>query len=92
MEQQNHRAQTDQTWREAVRFLAAWLPVEAKQVYRELIQTDPVGWSRHPHFTGGIIVQHALRGNGITEQVLGVADLNAVWPALLRSALELPDL
>jgi len=91
VEQQNDQTLSDRAWHEAVRFLADWLPPEVKQVYRELVRSDPEGWSRHPHFADGIIVRHALRGNGITEHALGVADLNTVWPAILRSALDLSD-
>lgn len=77
-----------QRWRNAVDFLRRWLPTEAIIVYREMIQEDPTGWFRHPHFAGGVIVEHALRGNGINERALGVEDLDAVWPALLREAVE----
>ena len=76
-------------WREAVEFLRRWLPSEAVVVYRKLIRENPNGWHLDPHFAGGIIVEHALRGNGIDERSLGVADLNAVWPALLEEAVEL---
>lgn len=73
--------------REVVEFLRAWLPEQAAQVYREMMDRDPVNWSRDPHFAGGIIVEHALRGNGLTEQALGVPDLEALWPGLLEEAL-----
>jgi len=79
-----------QRWQEAVAFLRQWLPPEALLVYREMIRENPKGWHLDPHFSGGIIVEHALRGNGIDERALGVEDLNAVWPALLREAVE-PD-
>jgi hypothetical protein len=77
--------------REAIAFLRDWLPDEAKQVYRQMILEDPVNWSRHPHFSDGIIVKHALRGNGIDERALAVADLNKIWPELLRAAVELEN-
>lgn len=77
--------------REAVEFLRRWLPEEAKRVYREMIREDPENWCRHPHFSGGIIVKHALRGNGIDERALGIPDLDAVWPDLLQAAVELPS-
>lgn len=70
-----------------VTFLREWLPREAKTTYRAMIAADPDQWHRHPHFAGGIISEHALRGNGITEKVLGVHDLDEVWPALLVMAL-----
>lgn len=73
-----------------VAFLREWLPEEAKRTYREMIERDPENWSRHPHFRSGIIVRHALRGNGIDERALGVPDLDAVWPDLLLRALH-PD-
>jgi hypothetical protein len=73
---------------EVVAFLRRWLPSEARQIYRAMMLEDPENWGRHPHFAGGIIVQHALRGNGIDERVLGVADLNAIWPELLQAAVE----
>ena len=72
-----------------VGYLREWLPEPAKEVYRRMIEEDPDHWPRHPHFAGGVIVEHALRGNGITEKVLGVPDLEAVWPGLLELALEL---
>lgn len=77
----------DARWREAVAFLRGWLPPEAAEVYRRMIRDDPHGWYLHPHFSGGIIVDHALRGNGIDERALGVKDLNAVWPDLLQEAV-----
>lgn len=76
--------------REAVEFLRWWLPEEAKRVYRAMIRDDPENWCRDPHFSGGIIVKHALRGNGIDERALGITDLDAVWPDLLRAAVEPP--
>lgn len=73
---------------EVVAFLRAWLPDRAKAVYRALIAEDPESWRAHPHFSGGLIVDHVLRGNGLTEAALGVEDLHQVWPDLLRLALE----
>lgn len=70
-----------------VEFLRDWLPAEAKETYRAMIAEDPYHWHRHPHFAGGVIREHVLRGNGITEKVLGVRDLDEVWPALLVRAL-----
>ena len=70
-----------------VAFLRDWLPAEAKRTYRAMLAADPDHWHRHPHFAGGIIQEHALRGNGITEKVLGVQSLDDVWPALLEMAL-----
>lgn len=72
---------------EAVAFLRDWLPEQARRTYREMIRHDPGGWHRDPHFAGGIIAEHALRGNGITEVALGVPSLDAVWPELLRRAV-----
>jgi hypothetical protein len=74
--------------REAVAFLRDWLPAEARRAYREMMEDDPDGWPRHPHFRGGVIVRHALRGNGLDERALGVADLDAAWPDLLRRAVQ----
>lgn len=71
-----------------VEFLREWLPSPAKRVYREMIRSDPANWSSDPHFAGGIIVDFALRGNGFDEKSLGIADLDAVWPELLRLAVE----
>jgi hypothetical protein len=73
---------------EAVRFLRGWLPERARAVYRTLIAEDPEGWRAHPHFAGGIIVDHALRGNGLTEEALGLENLHRAWPDLLRLALQ----
>ena len=69
-------------------FLRNELPPEARRVYRELIRADPENWSRDPHFAGGIIVDHMLRGNGLDEVALGVSDLGPIWPELLRMAVE----
>jgi hypothetical protein len=33
------------------------------------------------------VIVKALRGNGFTERVVGVASLDAVWPELLREAV-----
>lgn len=76
-----------QVRREAVAALRAWLPEEARRVYREMMRADPDGWTRHPHFAGGLVVRHALRGNGLDERALGIADLTPVWPDLLRRAV-----
>jgi hypothetical protein len=73
---------------EVVAFLKQWLPEDAKQVYRSMIAENPDTWWQHPHFATGIIVSHALRGNGIDERALGVADLDSLWPDLLRCAVE----
>ena len=70
-----------------VAFLRDWLPAQAKETYRTMIAEDPDHWHRHPHFASGVIRDHALRGNGITEKVLGVKDLDEVWPALLEQVL-----
>jgi hypothetical protein len=70
-----------------VAFLRDWLPAQAKDTYRRMITEDPDHWHRHPHFAGGVIAEHALRGNGITEKVLGVKDMEEVWPALLELAV-----
>jgi hypothetical protein len=72
---------------EAVSFLRAWLPAGARETYRRMIAADPEGWWRDPHFAGGIIPRHALRGNGLDERALGVADLDRIWPELLRLAV-----
>jgi hypothetical protein len=71
---------------ELVAFLRRWLPGEAKDAYRAMIEADPLHWPEHPHFADGVIVK-ALRGNGFTERVVGVASLDAVWPELLREAV-----
>lgn len=77
---------------EAVAFLREWLPNEAISTYREMIRSDPAAWYLDPHFSGGLIVKHALQGNGITAYDLGVRSLEEVWPDLLRRAvLEAPE-
>lgn len=73
--------------REAVQFLREWLPREVRSVYRKLIASDPDDWHRHPHFQSGFFVESVLRGNGLTEETLGVEDLNNVWAQLLAQAL-----
>jgi hypothetical protein len=72
---------------EVVAFLREWLPDEARRAYREMMEEHPEGWMRDPHFGGGVIVRHALRGNGLDERALGIPDLDAVWPDLLRRAV-----
>ncbi len=72
---------------QVVAFLRGWLPPAARAEYRRMMEADPVHWSRHPHFAGGVIVEHALRGNGIDERTLGVRSLDDVWPELLRLAV-----
>ena len=72
---------------EAVAFLSNWLPERVKAVYRALIDEGPESWRAHPHFAGGVIVDHVFRGNGLTEDTLDVEDLNEVWPELLHLAL-----
>lgn len=70
-----------------VRFLRDWLPPQAREAYREMILLDSEYWYEDPHFAGGVIPKHILRGNGITEEVLGVEDLDEVWPALLEKVV-----
>jgi hypothetical protein len=72
---------------EAAVFLRRWLPPAARDVYARLMEADPTGWSRHPHFRGGVIVRCALRGNGYTEHLLGIPSLDEVWPDLLERAV-----
>lgn len=68
-------------------YLRRWLPPAAREAYARLMARDPDGWSRHPHFRGGVIVRCALRGNGYTERLLGVDSLDEVWPELLERAV-----
>jgi len=68
-------------------YLRHWLPPAAREAYARLMAQDPDGWSRHPHFRGGLIVRCALRGNGYTERLLGVTSLDEVWPELLERAV-----
>lgn len=83
----NHSELDPQIRDEIVRFLRDWLPSRAVATYRQMILSDPEGWWKHPHFAGGIILEHALRGNGITERVVGVRSLDALWPQLLEEAV-----
>jgi hypothetical protein len=81
----------DPTVRDAVvAFLRDWLPADARRKYRSMIADNPDNWAADPHFANGVIVKHALRGNGIDEKVLGVRSLEAVWPDLLRRAVQDP--
>ena len=83
---------TDNVWRELVEFLRRWLPDEAVRTYRAMIDADPERWYLDAHFSGGVIVNHALRGNGIDERALGIRDLDAIWPAILEAAVRIePD-
>jgi hypothetical protein len=77
----------ERLWSEVVAFLRESLPAQAIRIYREMITADPDAWHRDPHFGGGIVVRHLLRGNGIDEAVLGVDDLERIWPELLRDAV-----
>lgn len=72
---------------EVVEFLRDWLPEPARRAYRTMIARDPRDWKRHPHFRRGVIVRHALRGNGITEELLGVRSLEPYWAELLERAV-----
>jgi hypothetical protein len=82
-------AKIDPRLRDAVvAFLRDWLPAEARRKYRTMIQENPQGWAADPHFSNGIIVEHALRGNGIDEKVLGVSSLDSIWPDLLKRAVQ----
>lgn len=80
-----------QLLRQVVRFIRDWLPPQARQVYREMMLRDPEYWYEDPHFAGGVIPDFVLRGNGITERVLGVDDLQSIWPALLERAVAEED-
>jgi hypothetical protein len=72
---------------EVVEFLRGWLPEPAKRSYRGMMVRDPRNWQRHPHFRRGVIVRHALRGNGFTEELLGVPSLEPYWADLLARAV-----
>lgn len=72
---------------EVVEFLRDWLPEPARRTYRTMIARDPRNWKRHPHFRRGVIVRHALRGNGFTEELLGVPSLEPYWADLLERAV-----
>jgi hypothetical protein len=72
---------------EAIAFLRRWLPENARTAYRELIREQPETWWQDPHFAGGVIPEHALRGNGIDERALGVDSLDRIWPELLAAAV-----
>ena len=72
---------------EVVEFLRAWLPEAAKRTYRRMMARDPANWKRDPHFHRGVIVRHALRGNGFTEKLLGVRSLEPYWADLLARAV-----
>lgn len=72
---------------EVVAFLRGWLPEPAKRTYRAMIARDPRDWKRDPHFRRGVIVRHALRGNGFTEEVLGVPSLEPYWADILARAV-----
>jgi hypothetical protein len=88
-DERNQTEQIDPQVRDAVvAFLRDWLPAEARRTYRAMIREDPLGWSKSPHFGQGVIVEHALRGNGLDEKTLGVSDLERIWPELLRRAVE----
>jgi hypothetical protein len=80
-----------QALQEVVTFLREWLPASAIKTYRDMIDHDPEFWHRHPHFANGVVVKHFLRGNGITERVLGVEDLEEAWPEILLRVVTDPD-
>jgi len=76
---------------EIVDFLRGWLPEPAKRSYRRMMARDPQNWKRDPHFRRGVIVRHALRGNGYTEKLLGVPSLEPYWADLLARAVRDDD-
>ena len=76
---------------EVVEFLRDWLPEPAKRTYRGMMARDPLNWKRDPHFRRGVIVRHALRGNGYTEKLLGVPSLEPYWARLLARAVREDD-
>lgn len=76
---------------EVVEFLRDWLPEPAKRTYRGMMARDPLNWKRDPHFGRGVIVRHALRGNGYTEKLLGVPSLEPYWAELLARAVREDD-
>lgn len=76
---------------EVVEFLRGWLPEPAKRTYRRMMARDPQNWKRDPHFRRGVIVRHALRGNGYTERLLGVRSLEPYWADLLARAVREDD-
>jgi hypothetical protein len=73
--------------REIVSFLRDWLPSSAISTYRTLMLDDPDHWPQHPHFGGGVVVRHMLRGNGLPVELVGAELLDAIWPELLRRAV-----
>ena len=77
--------------KEVVLFLRDWLPRHALATYRRMMLADPDEWHRSAHFQGGIVVRHFLRGNGITARVLGVDNLEEIWPRILRAAVLAED-
>jgi hypothetical protein len=72
---------------EIVAFLRDWLPPTAIATYRDMILANPESWHRSPHFASGFVVDHFLRGNGITERELGVETLEPYWAEILRDAV-----
>lgn len=70
-----------------IQFLREWLPPRVRSTYRQMMVDDPGGWHLDPHFAGGIILRHALRGNGINVPLTAGVDLDAEWPELLRAAV-----
>ncbi len=79
---------TDDQRDQLIAFLRDWLPEDAKQIYRDMIQCAPDSWWEDPHFQGGIIIDYALRGNGFDEKALGVINLEPLWPSLLARAVD----
>jgi hypothetical protein len=73
--------------REIVEFLRDWLPSSAISTYRTMMLEDPDRWPQHPHFSGGLVVRHMLRGNGLSRELVRPDLLDAIWPELLRRAV-----
>jgi hypothetical protein len=72
---------------EIIGFLREWLPSSAISTYRTLMLEAPDRWSQHPHFGGGLVVRHMLRGNGLPEELVRTELLDAIWPELLWRAV-----
>jgi hypothetical protein len=75
-------------WGRAVALIAGTVLPEQRDEIRRALEADADCFSIDQHFGMGMGIRNILRRNGFDERTLGVPDLDHVWVAILREALE----